>query len=304
MIARWQDARNFYLFVVNQRGQWRFLLRTPAGDRVLRDWVNHPAIPPGEMRFALGLLANGPSFEFFYNGQLIGRVTDGSIADAGRFGLAVETATTLDSEVTARFQSFALTTPRTSSDDARPIPQQILVAPSTIMAPDLQRQGLIPSDGRIALTVPQNFVTLGRPGISRFTLGGGVRYEYLALGARFTWSIQGEGPAGCAVLLGDDGGDNYTIAYLDRDGGYGVSRRSADSFAPGLYGEDPALAAGTSHHLLVIAREDALLLYIDGRYRGQLDAQPGLGTIASAAINFESVSTSCDFTDTWVYTWE
>jgi hypothetical protein len=302
LVLRWQNARSYYLFNINDEGQYRFLEREPGGDRVLRDWVTHPAIVPGAISFTMGVLANGSGFEFFYDGQLIGRLNDSAILEAGGVGLAIETGRAPDAEMTARFDQLAVTTPLQHTEDGV-IPARVAPGPANAMTPDLQRVRLIPTDGRTALQVPESFVTLNQPGVSRVTLAGGQTFETIAVGTRFTPTIQGQGTAGCGLLVGVTGEEDYTIAYLDRQGAYGISRRDGAGFEAGLYGEDEALAGGESHHMLLIVRADELLLFIDGLYRGRLEADTPPGAIANAVINFDPVTTSCDFTDTWVWNW-
>ena len=46
LAARYQDADNYYLYMVDNKGLWRFLIHSVDGDRVLHDWSSHPAIVP------------------------------------------------------------------------------------------------------------------------------------------------------------------------------------------------------------------------------------------------------------------
>jgi hypothetical protein len=155
------------------------------------------------------------------------------------------------------------------------------------------------------LTVPESFVTFNRPGVNRIALGGGQTFSELAMGGTVTWEINSAaGPAGCGLIVRAASDTSYVLAYIDQTGGYGASERSNDTFKPGLFSEDPALAGGSSHHLLVIASGTTLRYYINGRYAGTLDITADSGGVAVAAVNFEPATTSCTFNDTWLWNWD
>lgn len=305
LTARQQDARSYYLFQVSSQGQWRFLIRAPLGDRVVRDWAAHPAIAPGATAFTLGLMANGSGFDLFYNDLFLSHIVDDTLAAAGAVGLVVETpAAGADAQVIARFEAVSVTTPR-PLDDGRVIPDQLLISrDGRAMARDLQRRHLIPAGGTMRLTVPESFVTFNRPGVNRIALAGGQAFSALAMGTTVTWDINtAAGPAGCGLVVRAASDTRYVLAYLDQTGGYGVSEYSDGAFEPGIFGENPALT-GSSHHLLVIASGTALRYYVNGRYAGTLTVTAEGGGVAVAAVNFEPAATSCTFSDTWLWSWD
>jgi hypothetical protein len=298
LIARQQDAQNYYRYSLNDQGQWRFLVRTDDGERVIRDWSNHPAIIAGQTQFSLGLLVNGAGFDFFYNGQLIGRLTDRTITEAGQIALIVETPGALDSEVTAQFENLVITTPLETA-----LPNQILTGNSSVMVQELQRRRLVPAAGQMGLIVPESFLTYNRPGVNELPLGGNQTYRTFALGTTVTWEIATPTlPAGCGLLLRSAGDGNYLLAYLERTGGYGLSQRRGDQFEPGIFGEMPEPGSGP-HRLLVIAGETQVIYYINGRLAGTLESDAVSGAVGNAVINFEATTTSCQFSDTWVWAW-
>jgi hypothetical protein len=93
---------------------------------------------------------------------------------------------------------------------------------------------------------------------------------------------------------------NYTLAYVDHRGAYGVSQRQNDHFIPGIYAENPA-TSGNKHSLVVILQKDQLLYYVDGLYSGSMTYTPAEGGVGNAVVNFDPVRTSCKFSDTWVW---
>jgi hypothetical protein len=301
MTLRQQDDENYYLVTTNNDGQWRFVAHSPEGESVLRDWTTHPALIAGRTDFTLGVLSQGAGFEFFYNGQLFGQITDTMFADVGYVGLAVGTTATLTSSTVAQFDDLTITVPIIVNGD-RIIPQEIIMGTAQAMVRELQHRNLIPAGGEMALTVEESFVESSRPGIQSFMLGRGVTYENLVMGASVTWQTQSPGAAGCGLILRFSDESHYTLAYMDQAGGYGVSQLETDSFAPGIFGEIMDDSART-HHLLLIANGDTIYYYLDGQFVGMLENPPLEGEIGNAVVNFEPIATSCQFDDTWVWNW-
>jgi hypothetical protein len=300
MTARRSGDRS-YVLLLNDRGQWRFTLRAPDGEQTLRDWTPHPAIKAGETQFNLGMLVNGPSFDFFYDGQFFGRVVDNTLAAAGQLGLAVQTPNAFNARVTARFSNLFLTAPMTVGGKGI-VPEQLLLGAGMAAAQELGRRRLIPPGGEMALQVNQSFSEFVKPGVSRIMLGRGATYKNFAMGATVSWKSIVGGMVGCGLVLRSTSETDYTLAYLDQLGGYGVSQRVGDQFKPGIFGTLQAMT-GASHSLLVVARDDQLYYYVDGFYRGAL-ANPAVdGNIGGAVVNFDPADTSCTFTDIWLWRW-
>jgi hypothetical protein len=292
-----QRGNEYYRYSLNDQGQWRFLVRTSAGDRVIRDWSGHPAIVARQTPFSLGILANSSTFEFFYNGQLIGRIDDSTLESSGQIGLLLETPATLSGDIIAQFQNLIVTTPHGAV-----IPQQIATGNSTVMPQELMRRRLTPS-GQLSLVVPESFVTFNRPGVNELLLGSGQTFRTFAIGTTLTWEIATpDMTAGCGLILRAADRQQYLLAYLDQTGGYGLSARSGSSFEPGIFGQRSALGSGP-HRLLLVAQEDRLIYYINGQLVGILERQASAGGIGNAVVNFDPTLTSCQFSDTWVWAW-
>lgn len=299
LMTRWQDTQNYYLYQLNSQGQWRFAVSTEDGERAIRDWSTHPAIIAGQTQFSLGLLANGAGFDFFYNGQLIGRLSDQTIPEPGQIALMIETPAAVGSEVVIQFQNLVITTPLDAA-----VPQALLTGNASVMVQELQRRRLVPSAGEMGIVVPESFVTYNRPGVNELALGSSAAYRTFALGTTVTWEIAPQNlPAGCGLILRTDETGNYLLAYLEQSGGYGLSQRRGDYFEPGVFGEGPPPGSGP-HRLLVIADEDQVLYYLNGQLVGTLESQATEGGIGNAVVNFEATTTSCQFSDTWVWAWQ
>ncbi len=302
LTARQQDDETYYLLEVNNSGQWRFTIHTGEGERVLRDWVAHPAIGVERTDFTLGLMAQSGGFDFFYNGQLFGQVADTTLEDAGSVGLAAATTDSLTSSTAVQFDDLTITVPLVVNR-ATVIPQQLILNPPQAMVRELEHRHLILAGGQMSLTVEESFVESSRPGVHPFILGRGTTFTNFVLAATVSWQTLAEGAAGCGLIFRSADDSHYTLAYIDQTGGYGVSQREGDTFEPGIFGENRAWVGGT-RHLLVIANGDTVHYYIDGYYVGTLENTASEGEIGNAVVNFDPIHTSCQFDDTWVWRWE
>lgn len=298
-----QGADDYALFQINDQGQWRFLQRADGEENVLRDWVAHPAINAGASSFKLAMLIRGGGFDFFYNDLFIGNVTASPLEADSQVGLSVETANVPDSETIGRFGELVITTSLEASAEAAQPPQQFIVGNASTMIQQLQRRGLIPAGGSLRLTVQESSAALNRPGVNEILLGGGQTFLNQAIGATVRWDAQSSGQTGCGLILRAQNITDYTLVYLDQTGGYGVSHRNGQSFESGVYGENPVLATSNTHHLMVIAAEDMLHYYIDGQLAGSAETASTEGAMGNAAVNFEPIPTTCQFTDTWLWAW-
>jgi hypothetical protein len=302
LTARQQNDETYYLLLVNNSGQWRFAVYSGDGEHVLRDWAAHPAIVPERTEFTLGLMAQSGGFDFFYNGQLFGQVADTTLENAGRVGLAAATTDSLTSNTVVQYDDLTITVPLMVNQE-RVIPQQLILNPPQAMVRELEHRQLIPAGGQLSLAVEESFVESSRPGVHPFILGRGTAFTNFVLAATVSWQALDEGATGCGLIFRSVDDAHYTLAYIDQTGGYGVSRREGDTFEPGIFGENSALAGGT-RHLLVIANGNTVHYYIDGYYTGTLENTVMEGEIGNAVVNFDPVHTSCQFDDTWVWRWE
>jgi hypothetical protein len=302
LTARQQDNRNFYSLNINNQGEWRFRVRQAGEDRILRDWTAHPLLVSGVTDFRLGMMVNGGGFDFFYNGQLFGRLTDFSLPEAGRVGLGVGTVSSLTSQAQVAFDDLTITTPLLT-EGQRILPQQLIIGSPAATARDLQRRGLVPGQGELMLNVGESFVESQRPGVEELLLARGSNFRTFALGSSVSWQATEAETNGCGLVFHTQDDTNYTLAYIDQSGGYGVSQRINERFLPGIFGENLELA-GNQHHLLVIVQTDRLLYYVDGVYAGSSATEGIEGGVGNAVINIDAVRTSCQFSDTWVWSWD
>ncbi len=182
------------------------------------------------------------------------------------------------------------------------MPQEITVGDGRAMVLALKRNTVVSAEGEMSLTLPDSSVQYARPGINRVMLGRGVRYTNFALGTTVDVNPAAPGPAGCGLVFRFDSETDYTLAYLDQNGEYGVSKRDGDTFSPGIYGQNPQIGAG-QHLLLVIADDNTIYFYIDRQLVGSLDNTAQDGEVGIAAVNFELNSTTCQYSNFWLWQW-
>lgn len=300
LVMRRQGER-YYLVEVDSRGQWRFLFYDLGEAAILRDWATHPAITPGQTAFTLAVMAHGRGLSLFYNGLLLGRISDAAITGAGQLGIYAATENALNSQVRVQVDDLVVTQPL-EIDGAAVFPTEILRSDDTLTIQELERRRIIPTDGQLVFNVPESFVDSARQGVAQTGLGRGAAFRSFVLATTVTLTKSADaGTAGCALLFGGQDDETYSLAYLDSTGAVGVSRRAGSSFAPGLYREGTGWSALDANRLLVIVLADRLLFFVNGRYEGALEQAAVEGTVGNALINYDLLETTCEFRDTWLW---
>ena len=295
ILFRYVSAESHYRLLVSKRGYWRLERMQGESVAVVRNWSTHPAIAPGESSFRLGVLASGQLFDVVYNGQVVGTVIDDQIeAAAGNVGI---TARTTDSRASFAVTETIMTAP---SDDKPLFPQRIINGSYTATANLFARQQVIPANGAAKLTVPQSQVRNTAPGITRFPVASGASFGEFVIGADLRYEMRTAAKGGCGLIFHYADGENYTLAYVDADGEYGVSRRQGDAFQPGIFGKGLS-PARNEHKLLMVVYGGRLHYYIDGWHVGAMTYPPRTGELGTAVVNFEAVDTNCVFEDLWLW---
>jgi hypothetical protein len=303
LVVRRQGGR-YYQLSLNQAGQWRLTFHESGGARVVRDWTNHPAIRAGEASFSLAVLANGGGFDAFYNDFYIGQAIDEAYIapndPSGEVGLALGTPNIAGGGAVAEFDNLLVTRPLRLGE-AELIPDQLMAGALGLTIQELERRRVIAPGGAQALTVPESIGQLNDIGVQRVMLARSTTFGAMVFGTNFTLTA-GDGTVGCGLLFGHTDENNFTLAFLDQRGGYGLSRRSGSGFSPGLFGErdDPAWRTGRQEIIVVVLAERAHL-YINRRYAGQFEAPLIEGEVGNAVVNYEPLNTTCRFTDTWAW---
>jgi hypothetical protein len=96
LMFRVQDPNNYYAFVIDCDGQYRFLRYVSGAATPVLDWTATPAIERGTRSAnTLAVTAQGETFQFAINGSPLATASDGVFA-GGRFGLLVGANVTQD----------------------------------------------------------------------------------------------------------------------------------------------------------------------------------------------------------------
>jgi hypothetical protein len=292
-----QTGRTYYRLMLNHQGQWRLDLVRSGGEQTLRDWTNHPAIVAGQEEFTLGVLANGGTFDVFYNNIFVGQARDAEeTLTSGDVGLYVQTTNNAGSETQVAFDSLTVTVP----SQVTLLPHQIVSGAQALTIQELERRRVISTGGEAALTVGESTATLATLGINRLLLGRGTTFGDLVISANLRWQTSGSGAAGCGLIFGRTSDTEYSLAYLDQTGGYGLSPRTGDTFAPGIFGINREWIQGRQH-LLIVRMGDTVHYYVNRQHVGTMEIPSNEGEIGVAVVNYETISTTCTFNDLWVW---
>lgn len=296
------QERAYVAVMVNAQGSWRVIEVRGENVSVIRDWASHPSIAPGTAAFSLGALIMPERLEFYYNDAYVGSTREVSLRATAQPGLAVGTAEAFDSQTSAQFDDFTLTTPRRLAGETI-FPRQVTIRRGDNMVEALRRRLLLPTGGDMMLTLPESTGRFVNTGVTRFPLASGTRFARFVLGADVTWQSSNQALNGCGLTLRGVNDEDYTLAFVDNQGGYGLSQRTASGFETHLFNESDAFS-GNRHHLMVVALDDTVHLYVNGSYVGQARNAPRPGEIGYAVVNYDLVDTTCTFKDVWLWRWE
>lgn len=291
----------YYLLTISSRGTWQFFGVENDERNIIRDSTQHPAIVPGESTFTLGVLVNQAGFDVFYNGQIVGQIVDETITSAGRIGIYLETASAVGAEASASFDNVYVTAP-TLVNNSPVFPEQIILGTTAQIAQELERRQVIPPGGGLRFDVPQSFLDSTRPGVVIQPLASGSTFTNFIMGTTVN-IVQNARPdlAGCGMVFRNVDETSYMIAYMDTVGGYGVAPRVGDQFQPGLFNENAELFTSETNDLLLIVLDSMLYYYINGQFVGTLNISAQEGGVGNAMLNYEAVSTTCQFSNTWLW---
>ncbi|MGJ3238249.1 MAG: hypothetical protein ACFE0Q_06045 [Anaerolineae bacterium] len=301
LVFGYQNELNFYRVLVNYRGAWRLTVMQNGEERVLRDWNVHPAILPDTRTFSLSVLINDGYFDVFYNDQYVGSGAD-STWRSGQIGITTESIDTIGSTVTARFDEVSITQP-TALTDGTIFPLMIMNQGTNSSIRELEQRLLIPAGGEMAFTLTESFAQNNRAGVSRFQIGSGRTATNFALSARVSWANSGSALNGCGLTVRDTGDDRYVLAYIDSEGGAGLSERDGEQFTQNMYREGlDTLQA--PYDMVLIVRDDLIHYYLNGQHIATLGVPARDGVISSAVVNFEDINTNCQFNNLWMWQWD
>ncbi len=298
LLFRYLSPTKYHRLLLSKRGYWRVDRIDGEDITPLRNWTAHPAIRPGVADFRLGVLVSGGHFDVVYNGQVVGSAWDRAPLTPGSLGVAAMTDERVGGAVSLVVAETLVTAP-TRAGERLLFPPRLVARGYYAMASALARQQLVPVGGEIKLAVPESSISRALAGISRLPIASNFSFAQFAIGASLTLDVGTVQNGGCGLYFHYNDDDNFTLAYVTSHGDYGVSRRTAAGFEPGIYGNQ-GVADGEEHELLVVVGDETIHYYLDERYVGSLDSIPRIGGVGIAAVNYDEVRTACLFSDLWL----
>jgi len=297
----------YYAAVVGSQGAWRLdFINADGSARTVRDWTNHPAIVEGAPRFTLAVLVNDMGFDVFYNGAYVGQAveTEAGAAHNGTVGLVASTPDAVVGDLTVTYDNLVLTVPqRIGADEI--MPSRLVTGGQAVTIQELERRRVIPAGGALALTVQESSGRQVEAGVGRILLGRGVVFGEMVLHTTFTLqAADSSALVACGALFANLSDTQHAVAFLDTQGGYGVSARDGENFAPGQFNDGASPAGSGRHSLIVVRRGERVDLWVDRQYVGLFTLPETLlaeGQIGNAVINYQRDETTCNFADTWVW---
>jgi hypothetical protein len=287
------DGSNDLIFQINRLGQWRVV--NPNGDHST-NWVEHPALRKDFSQSDLAILVQQGSVEFFYNGSRVTQLVDAiSVPVKPTLNLTSNS----DSLVAVAVDEFAMTIPMLVKGE-RIIPRYVIISDPVIVARTLERQGLIAPSGNLLLHVPESSVQAIAPGVSLLQLGRGSTFRTFILNTTVAINVTADSIAGCGVFARGVDDTHYVLAYVDQSGAVGIAERKDMAFLPGVFFERFS-PAHTKYSLTLVANEERILMFVTGRYVGNIPHEAIAGLIGNAVVNFGQNSTSCLFENTWLW---
>ncbi|GAB1420807.1 hypothetical protein MASR2M15_09300 [Anaerolineales bacterium] len=292
-IFAYQDGQNYDAILVNHQALWSLIRVRDGQESIIRDWTTNSSLEANASSFRLAVLRYGKTVDIFYQGQYVDSVTLKDIAGQA-FGFLVESAAAQNSQLSGKIQRVDLSLPK-----ADLVPDYVYPVNRANMVQNYQRLLLIPDGGKMLMTVPEGFAQGGLAGISKFPLAQGNQFAEFIFSTSIKQNTTGEGISGCGISFHDQG-SAYMLAYVDNTGSVGLNPFKEDVFETGLFREDMPLSGSGNHTLVVIVREE-YLYYVDGWLVGRLEKVFENGGTNQVLVNFDAVTTSCSFLDTWLW---
>ncbi|GAB4547331.1 MAG: hypothetical protein OHK0023_08500 [Anaerolineae bacterium] len=286
-----------YLFSVNGQRQWQFARVRDGVATAIQNWT--PLYDKAAETLSLGVLARGSVFDLYVNGIAVGTVSDISLRDPGALGLYMSTGEIPDNYVSVRWDNAVVTLPAGSSSQSILSPNTLAAwagDPSEIVS-ELRTAKILPGIGVSAFDDVFAFVTSTTTGIVFTPLATDVQFTDFIFGADVIWEADKEGIACAFGLRAVE--DRFILVYFDRRGGVGVRDSSGALNRYDVFSA-AALEDRASNRLLVVARSNVLLAYLNGVRVAHVAVESSTGRIYIAAFNYEIASTACRFRNTWL----
>lgn len=287
-----------YYFFVTPDGKWSFNIRQNETFTPLQ-----PPTPSGLLsspRVVLGIWFNGDVLRFYAEGELLGEIRD-STFESGGWSIQVRGET---SQAVVGVDNLLITVP-----NAPPFNVPLTIGAwdsiySGDIVDELVAKGILEQRGERILNiltldygVPRQQQSIFLQGIDRET------YTDFILGAdiRFT---EGDN-VGCGLVMRYLDPANQTLAYVDILGGVGLVHVTEGIIRSNSYDLLDSVAAAIVQDetisLIIIAKDDYVVLYINGVWFETSEVTPNVGRIGVSLLNYSTTSGSCSFSNLWVW---
>ncbi len=288
-----------YQFKINTNGEWSVLFQDETSVFTLRNWQAHPALNGTE--WTLAVLARDANFSFYANGELLGTLSDVQQAEPGAAGILIASGPDETGPTTVLFDDVLITTRLGSTYRGLPLAlTEWSNADPAVVVRELARSGrLTPAEAR-DLFVPNADLTVTFRDTWFELIGSELSvYDDFILSA-WLEIASGTTAAACGLVYRYQDEQNLDLAYVDLLGGFGVVQSRDAQLTTNAYDLSPMVTQGAKH-LLVIAQDDRVTLYVNGALVTQETVQPGSGRAGLALLNYDDTRTDCFWSNIWVW---
>jgi len=219
---------------------------------------------------------------------------DGATSSVPAYPPSASSATRPPSATPTITPTFSLAITPAASVDLSGAPENVLVA--------LHTMALVPAGGRELFDVPTGYAITSDPGYSFLGLGQGSAAQNFVLGFQMIWYTAGvDSACGLSFRMTDNG---LSSIFLTNDGN-AILTQQQDKITLLNYKHASDLFLRTQFNtVLLIALDDRLLLYINGKLETSVTAKSVRGGFALNLYNAldNHVVTECRYRRIWIWT--
>ena len=306
------DEANYYQFSVSSRGDWAFQARQGEAWEVLHDWTEDPAVAAIEDgSAALGVLIDGADFSFYLDGKLLGSETADLLGRPTGFGVSAGAIDRQETLPEVLFSDLLVTAPLPTAEASATSTETLeswQSRDSATVVAELVGQGLIDAGGQQVMLVPESFTSTGLAGIQTLPLGQGRTQTDFVLSTSL--SIESDSAENaCGLIFRQEGDAHYSLFFLDGLGGLGLAEWRTERFDPAFYtAQAPQAALDAApvgyDQVILVAAGDSVRLYLNGVLVAVQPNPAVTGGVGIAALSYDGTFVTCNFGDTWLWTWE
>ncbi len=251
-------------------------------------------------RMVLGVQAEETVLRFYINGTLMAEINDDNFA-TGTWGLYLQSE---GIPGMASVDNLLLTVPQVASPlDYPPMLESWQSGRPADIAAELADQNIIPDDGQRTYTILETSYQ-GPPRQLRSYPQSPDGSSYTNLMAGVDVTLEDGDNLGCGLALRYVDSANQVVAYADLDSGVGLIDVQDGMLRHNTYdllpNGDNTLASGTVR-LTLIANEEWVTLYANGRYFATHFIPPRAGSVGATVLNYSTNTGHCTYSNLWIW---